>query len=119
LQCQRRNPARYASGCSPDWAIDADHVRGMLDSGGENLPAFAAARAWGGGRLGAILAADLDLARNLVRRADMPVLFEDTTLVMSGSDHPHPAQTTHWVPGRNSNQDRLVGHDQFSGQLQA
>ncbi len=32
----------------------------------------------------AILAANLDLARNLVRRADMPVLFEHTTLVMSG-----------------------------------
>jgi hypothetical protein len=38
------------------------------------------------GAAGAILAADLDLARNLVRRADMPVLFEHTTLVMSGSD---------------------------------
>jgi HNH endonuclease len=34
----------------------------------------------------AILAGDLDRARNLVRRTDMPVLFEHTTLVMSGSD---------------------------------
>lgn len=34
----------------------------------------------------AILAGDLDVARGLVRRADMPVLFEHTALVMSGSD---------------------------------
>ncbi len=34
----------------------------------------------------AILAGDLDLARSLVRRADMPVLFEHTTLVMGGGD---------------------------------
>jgi hypothetical protein len=34
----------------------------------------------------AILDGDLDRARSLVRRADMPVLLEHTTLVMSGSD---------------------------------
>lgn len=34
----------------------------------------------------AILAGDLDLARGLVRRADMPVLFKHAALVMSGSD---------------------------------
>lgn len=34
----------------------------------------------------AILAGDLDLARNLVRRADMPVLLAHTNLVMSDTD---------------------------------
>lgn len=56
----------------------------------------------------AILIDDLDLARDLVRQADMPVLYEHATLVMSGSDPrvqrrrpvAPPAETVIKVPSR-------------------